>query len=484
MEYARILIADDAKETCKYIALQLKMEPSIHAEVDFAYARDEAIDLLTQNSPYDLILVDLWMPDAQGVLDKEAGLKILKHYKDLQAAAKRSSTCGQAIVITANSSSETVLKAWGLGIHDYISKPIDYTRLIEIIKSALSQRLHQDSAISPPSTDEEVDYEIIGKSHVMIEMMKKVGRIAASGSDVLIYGESGTGKELVARAIHEYSHRSNGPFIPYNCSAVPSELIEAELFGIGKRVATAVDQRPGIFLQARGGTLLLDEIGDLSLEMQPKLLRVLDYKEIQGVGLNVRRVDVRVIAATNRDLQAAVEAGEFRRDLYYRLKFMITLPLLREREEDIPLLAEHFFHKYARTPEQKHINGFDRASLEAFQRYHWPGNVRELEKAVELAVVTCADHQITEKDLPPELFSQSPSVKLPMADSHPLEFKGENLLNVEKIKEATQRFERIFLESKLKQNNWNVQKTAQQIGMNRKSLHRKLKQLGLQRTLS
>ena len=481
MKPSRILVADDEKATCRYIDKQLKMESSIDAAVDFAYDRDEAIALLTQNPPYDLILVDLWMPDAQGILDKEAGLKILKHSKEQQPAP-------QAIMITANISSETALEASGLGIYDYISKPIDYTRLIQIIKEALSQRgrdvLHSDTSVPPSATETggADHYEIIGSSDAMIDVMKKVGRVASSDVDVLIYGESGTGKESVAHAIHKHSPRRNGPFIVVNCSAIPSELIEAELFGIGKRVATAVDQRTGKFQQANGGTIFLDEIGDLSLGMQPKLLRVLDSKEIQGIGRNVQRVDVRVIAATNRDLRGAVEAGEFRSDLYYRLKFMITLPPLRERQGDIQLLAWYFLRKHARTPEQQQIYGFDEAVLSAFERYHWPGNVRELEKAIQYAVVTCTGNLIAQANLPPEIFSTSEvgashasEVETPHATSL------RSLLDLPTIKEASQSFERIFLAHKLEQNNWNIQATAEQIGIRRQSLHRKLKELGLQR---
>lgn len=475
---ARILIADDEQATCKYIDQHIRIEPlMMDARVDFAHDRDTAIAHLTTNPTYDLILVDLWMPNAEGILDREAGIKILKW-------CRQQHTTTQAIMITANSSAETALEASGLGVYDYIRKPIDYTSLIEKIKLVLSQHA-QDSSDVLPSTvadpGEDDQYTIIGNSNAMIEVMKEVGRTALSDADVLVYGESGTGKELVARAIHKLSHRRNGPFVPYNCSAVPSELMEAELFGIGKRVATAVDQRPGRFLQAHGGTIFLDEIGHLNLEMQPKLLRVLDYKEIQGVGVDVQRVDVRIIAATNRDLQEAVDAHEFRADLYYRLKFMITLPPLRERLEDIPLLAEHFLQKYTRTLEQKRIGGFDKSVLEAFEQYHWPGNVRELEKAIERAVVICPNTLIGQSDLPPEIFEQSIRAGQPAADSDSLGMELSSLLDIEMIETASQHFERIFLENKLQQNDWNIQKTADQIGIRRQSLHRKLNELGLHR---
>lgn len=485
MEHARILIADDEQATCKYIDKQLKMEESIDASVDFAYDRDAAIAQLDKNPPYDLILVDLWMPDAQGTLDREAGLKVLKQ-------SKQQHSIPQAIVITANSSSETALEASGLGIYDYVSKPINYTHLVEVVKEALSQRDHE-----PPAEEGNIgssdDYEIIGKSPAMIEVMTTVGRVARSETDVLLYGESGTGKDFVARAIHKHSRRCEGPFEVVNCSAIPAELIEAELFGIGRRVATSVDQRPGKFQQADGGTIFLDEIGDLSLEMQPKLLRVLDYKEIQGVGVKVQRVNVRIIAATNRDLGAAVAAGKFRSDLYYRLKPIIALPPLREREGDIELLAWHFLRKYSHVLEQQRTLGFDNAVLAAFEQYHWPGNVRELEKAIEYAVLTCTGQQISIRDLAPEIFDNrvksdpklfhqgrdrgSVNVELQETELH-------SLLDAATIREASQGFERIFLSHKLKQNHWNIQATAEQIGIRRQSLHRKINELGLQRDLS
>ena len=478
MNRARILIADDEKAICRYISQQLEIEPTVEADVDFAHDRDRAIQMLDTEPAYDLLLLDLWMPDAQGVLDKEAGLKILKH-------SKHGLQISQAIMITANSSSKTALEASGLGVYDYISKPIDYTHLTDMVKIALMQRSsenpYQDSDTTVAPTDKPRDYEIIGSSDVMIDVMKKVGRIAASDVDVLICGESGTGKELVARAIHEHSDRRKGPFIDVNCSAIPSELIEAELFGIGKRVATAVDQRPGKFLQARGGTILLDEIGDLSLAMQPKLLRVLDSKEVQGVGLHPQYVNVRVIAATNRDLESAVKAGEFRSDLYYRLKLTISLPPLRERVEDISILANHFLRKHARAPDQKRIRGFEEGILTRFEQYSWPGNIRELEKAVEYAVVTCTDTLISPRDLPAEVFDGSNTIKLPPVDGNSSDVNLLGLLDAPTIKKATQSFERIFLEHKLQQNNWNIQETARQIGIKRQSLHRKLKELGLQR---
>ena len=465
MAKSRILIADDEKNTCRYIKQHIKMEPDINADIDFAHHLDQAIKMLDENPSYDLILIDLWMPDHDGTLDRKAGIKILKKSRSLQPIP-------QAITVTANSSSQTALETSGLGVYDYVTKPINYTELINMIKDILNRPNNKYIEDTSDIFEEE---EIIGRSQSMIEVMKKVGRVASSSADVLIYGETGTGKDLIARAIHQYSNRCNGPFIPVNCSAIPSELIEAELFGIGKQVATSVNQRIGKFQRANGGTIFLDEIGDLSLKMQPKLLRALDYKEIQRVGQSIEKVDVRVIAATNRSLLEATKEGIFRSDLYYRLSFIIDLPPLRERKGDIPLLANHFLKKYAKSVEQQRIQGFAPDVLKKFEKNRWNGNIRELEKVVEYATITCRSEYISDADLPSWQFDQ--------ANLNPKNMQNtlENLIDSKTIKEASQKFERLFLEQKFKGNNWNVQLTADEIGLTRQSLHRKMKVLGLKR---
>lgn len=465
MAKSRILIADDEKNTCRYIKQHIKMEPDINADIDFAHHLDQAIKMLDENPSYDLILIDLWMPDHIGTLDRKAGIKILEKSRSLQPIP-------QAITVTANSSSQTALETSGLGVYDYVTKPINYTELINMIKDILNRPNNKYIEDTPDIFEEE---EIIGRSQSMIEVMKKVGRVASSSADVLIYGETGTGKDLIARAIHQYSNRCNGPFIPVNCSAIPSELIEAELFGIGKQVATSVNQRIGKFQRANGGTIFLDEIGDLSLKMQPKLLRALDYKEIQRVGQSIEKVDVRVIAATNRSLLEATKEGIFRSDLYYRLSFIIDLPPLRERKGDIPLLANHFLKKYAKSVEQRRIQGFSPDVLKKFEKNRWNGNIRELEKVVEYATITCRSEYISDADLPSWQFDQT--------NLNPKNMQNtlENLIDSKTIKEASQKFERLFLERKFKGNNWNVQLTADEIGLTRQSLHRKMKALGLKR---
>ena len=463
---ARILIVDDEVTTCQYIDRHLQMEENLITTCDFAHNIEEAIDKIDTDSPYDILFVDLWMPSINGHLDQEAGIKVLK-YALSQKSSHPKEEPPVAVIITANSSIQTALETSGLGVYDYISKPIDFSSLMELTQKILLERQQKNNPENPTSETR----KIIGKSRLMIDVVKKVGRIAHSDSDVLIYGETGTGKDLIAQAIHKYSPRSNGPFIVVNCSAIPSEMIESELFGIGKRVATSVDHRKGKFEQAHGGSIFLDEIGDLSLDLQPKLLRVLDYKEIQGVGQTPRRVDVRVIAATNRNLSHAVSQKQFRSDLFYRLSFMIELPPLRDRKSDIPLLAQYFLGIYSRKRTDVTLS-LSSELIDRLQTSSWVGNVRELEKVIEYATVTCQGNCITENDLPPWFDNYTSS----LIDSDDLNSLTD-ILQKDKIQEATESFERFFLRQKLAENNWNILATAEQVGIRRQSLHRKINRL-------
>ena len=463
---ARILIVDDEVTTCQYIDRHLQMEENLITTCDFAHNVEEALDKIDTGPPYDILFVDLWMPSINGHLDQEAGIKVLK-YALSQKSSHPKEEPPVAVIITANSSIQTALETSGLGVYDYISKPIDFSSLMELTQKILLERQQKNNPENPTSETR----KIIGKSRLMIDVVKKVGRIANSDSDVLIYGETGTGKDLIAQAIHKYSPRSNGPFIVVNCSAIPSEMIESELFGIGKRVATSVDHRKGKFEQAHGGSIFLDEIGDLSLDLQPKLLRVLDYKEIQGVGQTPRRVDVRVIAATNRNLSHAVSQKQFRSDLFYRLSFMIELPPLRDRKSDIPLLAQYFLGIYSRKRTDVTLS-LSSELIDRLQTSSWVGNVRELEKVIEYATVTCQGNCITENDLPPWFDNYTSS----LIDSDDLNSLTD-ILQQDKIQEATESFERFFLRQKLAENNWNILATAEQVGIRRQSLHRKINRL-------
>jgi len=481
MYQSKILIADDDKNTCRDIEMVLAMEDDLQVSIDFAYNRDEAIARLdaTQNAPYDVAILDLWMPDASGVVDKEGGLKVLERCKQLNPSP-------EVIIITGYSSSDTALRSMGLGAMDYIPRPIDYDVLVPQVKQAL--QISELEKESENIVDDDFDeYEIIGASKAMIEVMKQVGRIAKTNEDVFIYGESGTGKDLIARAIHENSPRKNGPFSVVNCTAIPKELIEAELFGIRKGVATQVDSRQGKFLEAKGGTLFLDEIGEISLEIQPKLLRAIEHKEIQGIGKEVQRVDVRIIAATNRNLEEAVPQKLFRSDLYYRLSGPddIYMPPLREREGDIQLLANYFLRKYAQKLEKNYIYGFEENVLPILKAYGWPGNVRELQKDIQYAVASCNGKFISLNDLSKKFLTSHITQKSSSTD---VQSEKEGIsavmfefLEIETLQEAREHFEKLFLEWKLNQHGWNVTKTARQIDIARKSLHEKIKKYGLRK---
>lgn len=468
----RILIADDDENSCRYIHRNLMLEDDLEIEADFAYQRDEAIKKINMEQPYDLLIVDLWMPDADGNLDKESGLKILRHGQKQNPNTK-------GIVITGNTSSATVIEATSMGALDYVRKPIDYKQLANKVKQALKEKeLEQEN--EPVEIVTSGEYEIVFASEEMLNVMKKVGRVAKTDVDVLICGESGTGKELIAHAIHNNSSRREGPFVPVNVSAIPSQLVEAELFGIGKRVATEVDAREGKFLEANGGTLFLDEISELNIEIQPKLLRAIEYKEIQQVGRETKKVDVRIIAATNIDLEEAVNQKRFREDLYYRLKgFIIYIPPLRERPDDITLLANYSLGKYAKKLEEKKTYGFSNETLSILQKYSWQGNVRELEKAVEYAVVTCNGGLISPDNLPDEILSHSEYTESDVDTEGPT--KLEDLLNIDKLEDARKAFEKLFVKHKLDENDWVIAQTARQIGMRRPSLHRKMDDLGIER---
>ncbi|MBM3237861.1 sigma-54-dependent Fis family transcriptional regulator [Candidatus Poribacteria bacterium] len=482
MSQAKILIADDNKDTCRDIEIVLAMESDLQVSIDFAYNRDEAIARLeaSQHTPYDLAILDLWMPDASGVVDKEGGLKILERCKQLNPSP-------EVIIITGYSSSDTALRSMGLGAMDYIPRPIDYDILVSRVKQVLqiSDLERGDKLVVDDDFDE---YEIIGASKAMIEVMKQVGRIAKTDEDVFICGESGTGKDLIARAIHDNSPRKNGPFKVVNCTAIPTEQIEAELFGIRKGVATQVDSRQGKFLEARGGTLFLDEIGEISLDIQPKLLRAIEHKEIQGIGKEVQRVDVRIIAATNRDLEDAVSKKLFRDDLYYRLSGPddIYIPPLREREGDIQLLANYFLRKYAQKLNKNYIYGFEENVLPILKAYEWPGNVRELKKDIRYAVATCNGKFISLNDLPKKFLTsnnitQKFSTNVVKSEKEDVSSAMLELLKSETLQEAREHFEKLFLEWKLNQHGWNIAKTARQLDIHRKSLHEKINKYGLKK---
>ncbi|MGD9279612.1 MAG: sigma-54 dependent transcriptional regulator, partial [Desulfobacterales bacterium] len=359
----------------------------------WGYAVSEADDGSTaiekiKETAFDLVLMDVRMV-------KISGLEALETIKALNPAIP-------VIIMTAYSSVETAVKALKQGAHDYLTKPLDFDKMRLTIDRAMEHtRLKEENRLLRETLGQQFDSQnIIGKSRAMLKLLETVSQVAPSEATVLISGDSGTGKELIAGAIHFNSLRKNGPFVKINCAAITETLLESELFGHEKGAFTGADRRKeGRFSQAHGGTLLLDEVSEMSLMMQVKLLRALQEREFNRVGGETTiQVDVRVIAATNKDLKDQINEGAFREDLYYRLNVVeLKVPPLSERKEDIPLLARHFLETFA-AKNRKEIKGFTPRAMDNLIRYDWPGNVRELMNAVERAVVLARSSYLDESD--------------------------------------------------------------------------------------
>jgi two-component system response regulator PilR (NtrC family) len=352
-----------------------------------------ALEAISQNpQPFPVVLSDLAMPDGSGL--------------DVLAAAKSRSPACEVILITAHSSLENAIAAMRLGAYDFVAKPFQSAELVALVAKALEkQTIVIENQRLRAQVIEAGTRDLVGRSAALRRVMDLVERIAPTRTTVLITGESGTGKERVARAIHRMSERADGPFLVVNCGALPEALMESELFGHEKGAFTGAQSRHrGLFREADGGTILLDEVGELPAALQVKLLRVLQERMVRPVGATQETaVDVRVLSATNRDIEADVASGKFRSDLYYRLNVIrIGLPPLRERREDVPLLAERFVRQFA-SEMGKDIAGFTPDSLRALQTYEFPGNVRELENVIERAVALAGARVIGLGDLPPEL---------------------------------------------------------------------------------
>lgn len=379
------------------------------------------------------------------------------------------------VLLTAFGSLEGAVEAINQGAYDYLAKPFRREEVALVVQRSLDHaRLRKENAQCPDELQERtVLTGLVGSSPAMLEVYKLVARVAQGKSTVLLEGESGTGKELVARAIHGHSGRRERPFVPVNCGALPDHLLESEMFGHEKGAFTgAVGVKYGLFETADGGTLFLDEIGELGQALQVKLLRVMQDQEIRRVGgTNSMKVDVRLIAATNRDLSVMVKEGKFREDLYYRLNVVrIRLPSLRERREDIPMLADHFLQKYAPVSEQP-VRGFSAEARACLDAYRWPGNVRELENAVERAVSLSQGPVILPDDLPESVRSgQSapPSFAAPPRTEDP----SESLLTLEEV-------ERRHLQRVLKELKGNKVKAAKILGIDRRTLYRMAERFGI-----
>jgi DNA-binding NtrC family response regulator len=383
----KILVVDDEAPIREMLKKGLSQMGGF--TIDVAQNGQEAIEKI-EKDVFDLVLTDLKMPEMDGI-------ELLKTIKGTRPEV-------MVILMTAYGSIQTAVEAIKIGANDYITKPIDFNELlIHISKSQKESQLLRENQLLRMEVRKKFEFNnIIGKSRKMQEIFSLIEKVAPSNSTVIIYGGSGTGKELVAKAIHYHSPRTEKPFLPFNCGAIPETLVESELFGHTKGAFTgAVQAKRGLFEEANGGTLFLDEISNILPSVQVKLLRVLQEKEVMRVGSTERtKIDVRMIAATNEDLEANVKNGKFREDLYYRLHvFPIFLPDLKDRKEDIPLLAYHFLDVYAKET-QKQIKAISKEAMNLLLEYHWPGNVRELENSIERGVIVADEDTLTVKDFP------------------------------------------------------------------------------------
>jgi DNA-binding NtrC family response regulator len=442
----RLLVIDDDAVTRELLTEVLQDEGYA---VESCESGKLALERAREES-FDLAVTDVRMPEMDGIAVTQA---LKARQPDLQV-----------IVMTAFGSVETAVEAIRHGAFDYVSKPMNLDEIKSTVRRALSERTLSDASVDggPATVDTSV---VVGRSPAMVEVYRTVARVATSRSTVLIEGESGTGKELIAAALHRHSDRAGGRFVAVDCGSLTDSLLESELFGYVRGAFTgAVGEKKGLFEEANGGTIFLDEIGDIGPSMQAKLLRVLQEYETKRVGgQEWIHVDVRVVAATNRNLEQLVQRGTFREDLFYRLKVVvITLPPLRDRREDIPLLAEYFVRRHA-ARSKKPIAQLSPEAMRLLTEHPWPGNIRELEHCIERAVALASGQVLTPADLAPELRATIDSTL----------FKGAPTL--EEVK-------RRYLAHVLEETGGNISRAAGILGVERRSLQRMLRRYGLRST--
>jgi two-component system nitrogen regulation response regulator NtrX len=449
-----ILIVDDESGIRQSLRALLRDEGY---SVDAVSSGEECLRAV-QDKSYELVLLDIWLKGMDG-------LATLQKLKEDPAAP-------MVIMISGHGNIETAVRATKLGAFDFIEKPLSLEKTVLSVRHALEfVRLEEENRRLRGEVEKR--YQILGESIPMKALRQQIALTAPTNGRVLIYGESGTGKELIARALHAQSLRARGPFIEVNCAAIPEELIESELFGHRKGSFTgAGEDKAGKFQRAGDGTIFLDEVADMSLKTQAKVLRVLEQQSVEPVGSSEPiTVDVRVIAATNKRLEEEIARGAFREDLFYRLNVIpFWVPPLRDRTGDISVLAQHFLAEYTEAYGRR-AHEFTSASLEILRRYPWPGNVRELRNLVERIVIMCPEEQIEPHHLPPEVFRGAIGTGAGTARAA----AGPAAT----LQEGRAAYERDFILHKLEENQWNMTRTAAALGLERSHLYRKMKTLGI-----
>ena len=449
----RMLVADDKDAMRNLLANAFEARDF---EVVTAANGEEAVAAL-KKSFFHVVVTDLNMPGKSGI--------------DVLRAVKAVSADTEVILITAYGSIETAVEAMRLGAYDFITKPFKLSEMERKVDRII-QKVQRSASQSIQTWIHPGVRHFVGSSQHTRELMKLIARVAPTSSSVLITGPSGVGKELVARAIHEASPRRDAPFVALNCAALAPSVLESELFGHEKGAFTGADvQRPGRFERAHTGTLFLDEVGEIDPAIQVKLLRVLQEGEVERVGAVAPiSVDVRVVAATNRDLKQALASGQFREDFYYRLNVMaINVEPLCRRRDDIPVLLDHFLHKFS-LELGKEVHEVDDDVVSVFLNYPWPGNVRELENVIERAVLLAEGNSVTRAELPPEMLSVQAS---PFIDEEAEEEDGSLI-------ERTDRLEKEIIRGALDEFHWNKSKAAEHLGLKRTTLQYKIKKYGLE----
>lgn len=446
-----ILVVDDEESICQSLKAILSDEGY---QVLTAMSGEEAVNIVEEEMP-QLVLLDIWLPGMDG-------LETLRAIKKINPQIL-------VIIMSGHGTIETAVKATKLGAFDFIEKPLSLDKIIILVSNALSLiRLKEENVLLKQKVSHQ--YELTGTSPAITDLKEMISIVAPTNAWILIMGENGTGKELVARSIHHLSLRSHKDIVEVNCAAIPEELIESELFGHEKGAFTgATEKKRGKFDLAHEGTIFLDEVADMSLKAQAKILRILQEKKFERVGGNkLIDMDVRVLAATNKDLEEEMKAGRFRQDLYYRLHVIpLVVPPLRERKEDIQPLAERFLTDFT-TKEGMEQKKLTDDALDLLMKHDWPGNVRELKNIIERLIILTPSDAISAQDIPPLNIKEETATAF-----------GNQAVTGDSFRSAKMDFERQFILKKLEENDGNISKTAEAIGLERSNLHKKLKSLNV-----